>query len=450
MSTLIGTGVRKPPTGPYEAPPSMVWSSLLAAVQAASASLVVVLVPVVATWTVTGGGSAAWVDVVRLALDLWVLAQHGGIVVTGGHVGLVPLGLSLAPLAASWYSGRRLARTLDPRAERIAAGVSRAKPAFPPLRALVVFASGYALIAGLAAVVGGMPEARPIPGQAFVGAGTVAGVAGCLGATAYRFGSARAGLRALVGRLLPGWVLDWLRPAAAALALHLAVSFVLLVSLLIVHRDQVVGLHRALRPDLTGGAVLMVAQLALLPNLVLWVASVVAGPGFSIGAGTSVTVSGTVLGPLPALPVLGALPGPGPLPAAAGALLCLPVLAGVVSGLMLLRTGEVPWWRLLVDVLGIAAVVGTVFTVLTWLSGGPAGPGLLAVTGPVAWQAGLWLAGEVGGGVLVAVLAGRGAPPAGRWALELLRRDRRVWRGRVRDDDWVWDDDCSETGSPAR
>lgn len=434
MSTLVGPGVHEAPAGPYDVPPSVVGSSLLAAVQAAAASLVVILVPVVGTWITTAEGTAAWTDVIRLALDLWVLAQHGGIVVTGGHVGLVPLGLSTAPLAACWFSGRRLARVLDPRGERIAAGASRAAPSFPPLHALIVFAAAYALLAGVAAVAGAMSSARPIPGQAFVGAGAVATVAGSLGAAAYRFGSALGGVRAFA-RLLPPWVRIWLRPAAAALALHLVASLVLVVALLAVHGNQVSGLHRALRPDATGGVVLIVAQLALLPNLVLWASTVLAGPGFAIGAGTSVTTSGVVLGPLPALPVLGALPGPGPLPPSAAALLGVPVLAGLAAGVLLLRAGEAAWWRLLLDVLGIAAVVGAVFTGLAWLSGGPAGPGRLAVTGPVAWQAGTALAAEVGAGALLALVVGRGIPFAGRRAL-----DR--WQGADGPrGGWVWDDD---------
>jgi hypothetical protein len=433
MSTLVGPGVREAPTGPYDVPPSVVGSSLLAALQAAAASLVVILVPVVGTWISSADGTAAWTDVVRLALDLWVLAQHGGIVVSSGHIGLVPLGLSVVPLSACWFSGRRLARALDPRAERIAAGATRAARSFPPLRALVVFAAAYALLVGAAAVAGTMPSAQPIPGQAFLGAGTVAAVAGCLGAAAYRFGSPLGGVRAFA-RLLPPSARIWLRPAAAALTVHLVASFVLVLALLAVHRGQVLGLHRALQPDATGGIVLVVAQLALLPNLVLWASAVLAGPGFAIGAGTSVTTSGVVLGPLPALPVLGVLPSPGPLPISAVALLGVPVLAGLVAGARLLRAGEAAWWRLLLDVLGIAAVVGAVFTGLAWLSGGPAGPGRLAVTGPVAWQAGTALAAEVGAGALLAVVVGRGLPFAGWWAL-----DR--WRGGDGPrGDWVWDD----------
>jgi hypothetical protein len=434
MSTLVGPDLHEAPTGPHELPPSVVGVSLLAAVQAAAASLVLVLVPVVGTWTASTGGASDWPGVVRLGLDLWVLAQHGGIVVSDGHVGLVPLGLSAVPLAACWFAGRRLARALDPRAERIAAGATRAVPSFPPLRALVVFAAGYALLAGVAAVAGATPSAQPILGQAFVGAGTVAGVAGCLGAAAYRFGSAWAGVRA-VARLLPPSVRLWLRPAAAALVLHLAASLAVVLALLVMHGDQVSGLQRALQPDAAGGFVLVLAQVTLLPDVVLWAAAVLAGPGFAIGAGTSVTTAGAVLGPLPALPLLGALPGPGAFPASAGLLLSVPVLAGLVSGMLLLRAGDAAWWRLLIDVAGIAAVVGVALTGLAWLSGGPAGPGRLAVTGPVAWQVGAAGALQVAAGTLLAVLVGRGLPFAGRWALDRWRADRGTGG------DWVWDDD---------
>jgi Family of unknown function (DUF6350) len=437
MSSLLDGDVTRTPAGPHEVPPAVVTSSLLAALQAVAASLVAVMVPVVGTWIATANGTAAWTDVVRLGLDLWVLAQHGGIVVVGGHVGIVPLGLSAAPLAACWFSGRRLARALDPRAERIAAGATRAAPSFPPLRALVIFASGYALLTGLAAVLATMPQAQAIPGQAFIGAGTIATVAGGLGAAAYRYGTARAGLRAIL-RLLPGWARGLLRPAATALGIQLTAALVLFVGVLVAHRDQVLALHRALQPDLAGGAVLVLAQLLLVPNLILWTASVIAGPGFAIGAGTSVTTSSAVLGPLPALPVLGALPTPGPMPVAAAALLCVPVVAGVIVGGMLLRDRDVPWWRLPADAVGVAVLAGAAFAGLAWLSGGPAGPGRLAVAGPVAWQAGAAFAAEVGVGAVGAVLVLRGVPAVGRWALDRWRGGDSS-SGRDWAHDWDWD-----------
>ena len=111
----------RPPGAPLDVRPAPTAAAVAAAAQAAGASLVAVLAPVVLAWVVDSGGHGTWVQAVRLALALWLLAQHGGLVVDGGHVGLVPLGLSLFPLAACWFGGRRLARVLDPRAEAIAA-----------------------------------------------------------------------------------------------------------------------------------------------------------------------------------------------------------------------------------------------------------------------------------------------------------------------------------------
>ncbi|HET9655226.1 MAG TPA: DUF6350 family protein [Kineosporiaceae bacterium] len=421
MSTVLGGKVGHAPPGPHDVPASVVGASMLSALQAAAASLVLVLVPVIGSWIVGTGGSATWTDVVRIALDLWLLAQHGGLVVADGHVGLVPLGLSCAPLAACWYAGRRLGRVLDPQGERIAAGLTRARPAFPPMRALALFASTYALLAGITGAVASMESARPIPGQAFFGAAVIASAAGSLGAGTYRFGSARVAL-VRAGRLLPGAVRGWVRLALVAVGLHLAVSLVVLAGMLLAHRDQVLALHQALQPDAAGGVVLVLAQVLLLPNFVLWTACVLAGPGFAVGTGTSVTATSAVLGPLPALPALGALPAPGPLPTAVAALLAVPVLAGLVAGILLPRRASGPWWRTSLDALGVALIAGLVFTALAWLSGGPAGPGRLAVTGPVPWLAGLWFAAEIAAGALLAVLGGRGVPA-------LVHRSRGRFRG---------------------
>jgi hypothetical protein len=172
--------------------------------------------------------------------------------------------------------------------------------------------------------------------------------------------------------------------------------------------ERVLELHRALHPGVVGGAVLTVGQLAVLPNLVVWAAAVLAGPGFALGSGTSVAPLAVTLGPLPAVPLLGALPAPGAPPTWALALLAVPVLAGAVAGMLLARRhpvpGPIPVRRLAVDVLGMAGVAGLALAVLSWLSGGPAGPGLLAVTGPDPLLTGAAFAAEVALGATLPVI----------------------------------------------
>jgi Family of unknown function (DUF6350) len=396
-----------------------------AAGQAAAASLLAVLAPVVLAWVVDSDGKGTWLQAVRLSLALWLLAQHGGLAVEGGHVGLVPLGLTLAPLAACWLGGRRLARVLDPRADAIAAGATRAAPSWPPAVALASFAGTYCLAVAAGALVADMPGLHPIGLQSVLGAAVLSSACGTLGAAAYRHRGFTAGLlRAL--RTLPAPVVRWSGPALAAIAVQLAAAAVVLAAMLGAGRGRVLALHRALDPGIAGGAVLTLGQALLLPNLVLWTAAVLAGPGFAIGSAGWVTLVSSKLGPLPAVPVLGALPASGAPPRGVLVLLAVPVLAGAVSGALLLRMRRggdagafgTGWVRTGADVAGTAVLAAAGLAGLAWLSGGPAGPGLLAVTGPQPLWTGLAFGGEVAAGVAIAL--------AGAWA---WRRGRRYAAG---------------------
>jgi hypothetical protein len=395
------------PTGaPLDVRPAPTAAAVAAAAQAAGASLVAVLAPVVLAWVVDSAGRGTWVQAVRLALALWLLAQHGGLTVDGGHVGLVPLGLSLFPLAACWFGGRRLARLLDPRAEAIAAGATRANPAWPPAVALATFPAAYCTGVAVAALAADMPSMHPIGLQAVLGAAVVSSVGVTLGAAGYRHGGAVAGLVRVV-QALPAPVARCCGPAAAALAVQVGAAALVLAALLGAGHARVVELHHALQPGAAGGAVLTLAQALVVPNLVLWTAAALAGPGFGVGAGSWVTLSSSKLGALPALPVLGALPAPGRLPVAALALLGVPVVAGVVAGALLARSegSAASLARRAGDVAAVAVLAGVVLGVLAWLSGGPAGPGRLAETGPVAWLTGVVFAAEVAAGAALALAA---------------------------------------------
>ena len=318
------------PPARFDVRPAPAPAGAAAACQAAAASLVAVLAPVVLAWVVDSDGKGTWLQAVRLSLAVWLLAQHGGLAVVGGHVGTVPLGLTLAPLAACWLGGRRMSRALDPRAEAIAAGATRAAPAWPPAVALASFAGTYCLVVAAAVLVAGMPGAHPIGLQAVIGGAVVSSVCGTLGAAAYRYGGFTPGLLRAV-RTLPSPVVGWAGPALAAVAAQVAAAAVVVVGLLVLGREHVLELHRALDPGAAGGAVLTLGQVLLLPNLVLWAAAGLTGTAVAVGSGTSVTLASSSLGPLPALPVLGALPAPGPLPHPVLALLAAPVLAGVLA-----------------------------------------------------------------------------------------------------------------------
>jgi hypothetical protein len=402
------------PPATFDVRPAPAPAAAAVACQAAAASLVVVLAPVVLAWVVDSDGKGTWLQAVRLSLAVWLLAQHGGLTVDGGHVGIVPLGLAIAPLAACWLGGRRVARLLDPRAEAIASGATRAAPAWPPALALASFAGTYCLVVAAAVLIADMPGAHPIGLQAVLGAAVLSSLCGTLGAAAYRHGGLTPGLLHAV-RALPSPVAGWIGPALAAVAVQVAAAALVVVAMLGLGRGHVLELHRALDPGVAGGAVLTLGQVLLLPNLVVWAAAALAGPGFAVGSATSVTLWSSSLGPLPALPALGALPAPGPLPRLVLALLVVPVLAGILAGVLLHRIRRSPrrgrwtgWHRAAADVGGVSALAAGGMALLAWLSGGPAGPGLLAVTGPPPLLTGLAFGIEVAVGVVL-VLAMAGA-----------------------------------------
>jgi len=388
-------------------------AGLLAAVQAAAASLVVVLAPVVLTWVTGGGDEAGWLDVVRLAAALWLLAQHGGLAVDGGHLGLVPLGLACVPVLACGYAGARLARSLDPRAERIASGATRAAPSPAPRRAVASLAVGHGAIGLLAGALGAGELGRPVLWQAFAGPAVVGAIGASLGSLAYVHGGARAGVAAAAD-LLPAALRRYLSPVAAALAVQLAAGALGLLAALVLGAGRVLDLYQALGGGVLGAVMVTLLQLALLPNLVIWAASALAGPGFAVGAGSEVSPLTSTLGPLPALPVLGALPDPGPMPGYAIAVVAVGVIAGLVAGNRLLRLDPLPdrapWLGALIDVVAVAAGSGLAFALLAWLGAGPAGPGRLAQVGPVPHLVGAAVAIQVLVGAALLVLVRRGAP----------------------------------------
>jgi hypothetical protein len=176
--------------------------------------------------------------------------------------------------------------------------------------------------------------------------------------------------------------------AAAAFAV-VAVSAVVVAALLGIQYATVITLYETLQTGIVGGVALTLGQLALLPNLVLWTASWLLGPGFAIGTGSSVSPLGTSVGPLPSVPVLGILPQ--------GAFdlgylgILVPVVVAFVAAVALSpRVSRIPepearrWSWFLAAGLGMGVVGAGILALLAVISGGAAGPGRLADVGPAA------------------------------------------------------------------
>ena len=126
------------------------------------------------------------------------------------------------------------------------------------------------------------------------------------------------------------------------------------------------------------------------------------------------------MGPLPSIPVFAALPS-GYLEYGFVALV-VPVLAGILGGWWFLRAGEnhfdewlaikirARWFTATVSTLAlgimIGAVAGILAGVMAWLARGSAGIGRLTDIGPDPMWTAVWLAAEVGTGVVIGYAAG--------------------------------------------
>lgn len=202
-------------------------------------------------------------------------------------------------------------------------------------------------------------------------------------------------------------VLGGLRAGTAATAIVIGLAALVLALLIFGNYGTVIGLYEQLQTGVVGGIALTVAQLAFLPNLVVWLAAWLIGPGFAIGTGSSVSPIGTALGPVPGLPVLGVIPAHGYAFGLAG--IIVPLLAGFFAAALLRSTRRSPVGGPLAFVLtalGIGAVAGIELGLLAWWSSGAVGPGRLHDVGPDPLLVGALAAAEVAVAAAIGLVTG--------------------------------------------
>ncbi len=363
-------------------------------------------------WAAQYGFGADYIVVWRAAADIWLLG-HGvdvtftldpttaaGLALPGSElpvdITIALLGFALLTFLLAVRAGRRVSEAGHP----IVGGLS----------AVLVFAGG-----ALAIVLPALhPAARPSIVQGVIlptlifAAGLAVGMATSSLrpelAHPDRFARAVGRVRDRIPIEVRIGIDGTIRGAVAAVTGLIAVSAVVTAIAIAISFTRMIALYETLHAEILGGAVLTVAQLALLPNAVLWTASWLVGPGFAVGTGSSVGPFATVLGPVPPIPLFGAIP---PESSSLGwFLLVLPLVAGLVAGVLThRRIGRVlrDWWAVLVGI-GSGVLGGIAIGLLTAWSAGAGGPGRLVDLGPDGLQVGIWAAIEFSIAIVVGIL----------------------------------------------
>ena len=359
------------------------------------------LVPLTFLWAVQFGFAVDWTAFWRASADIWLLGHGVNILFTldptlaaalgvaGGEqpftVTIAALGVAMLTLVLGMRAGRRVATD-----GHFIVGQAAAVVAFVGLSLAVTLSAQH-------------PSARPSIVHGTVLPSLVFAVAIVIGA--YRERERRDGL----ARGVANWVKRW--PARARLVIGIALSgglasaaFVVAIASVVTSvaiigsYARVIALYESLHTEVLGGVTITLGQLAFLPNIVIWVASWLIGPGFAIGQGSVVGPLGTQLGPIPAIPILGGLP--------VGELafgfvgLIVPVIAGFAAGAVLGQRMQRDRARdrdgavVALSALGIGLVGGVALGLLASWSGGAAGPGRLSEVGPNPLAVGGWAAVE--------------------------------------------------------
>jgi hypothetical protein len=371
------------------------------------------LLPLTALWAFQYGLAIDWTTFWRAAVDIW-LVGHG-----------VDLRLTLDPLAAAalGYPGADAPVTITIALLGFAlltvllgvrAGRRIAETRTRLLGELVSLAT-FAAISFLVTYSALHPMARPSLWQGTLLPTVVFAVGLAIGV---RSEADDAGGR------LRAWFESWprtahlvavtaLRGGAAAAAAVMAAAALATTGAIVLAYARIITLYESLHGELLGGITITLGQLALLPNLVIWSASWLVGPGFAIGTGSLVSPLGTQLGPLPALPVLGALPSGEFAFGFVG--LLVPLVVGFLVGAVLTQRlrGRLDGGPMILTGLGTGLVGGVLLGLLAWASAGSAGPGRLADVGPDPWAVGVAAAIEIAVACTFGMLVARRRRPAG-------------------------------------
>ncbi len=371
-------------------------------------------------WVLSGWATqidGTFLGTLAFSSRVWLAGMGAGLKVDTVLVTIIPLGLTLLAWAGVAISSFYAART--------AKGLGDGTDSFSlRVASQTSVAATLAFVVGVTAVAIGFVEAAQAA-RVFAVTAIVAGSASWIGA------GIGAGWRP--GHRWPAWTRRLRAAVGAGLAGLTLLSGLALLTATVANWGRVSAIAAALRLGPVEAAVLLVGQLAFLPNALLWAGSYTLGAGFTVGSGSLVTVSSSTVGLLPAFPIFGLIPEPG----ATGGMQPLWLVGGAVVGLLvgaIMLTG----WTSARDRTQAAAVAGLiggctgVVTALAWAgltatSGGSLGTGRLVDMGPrmlelVALSGGLLGIPAAVAAIAIVALAQYLPPPVRGWLEKMVDR----------------------------
>ena len=380
--------------------------SAVAGGSAALLSLLAIALPALLAWVASAQSTVEWPRALSVGSCAWLLANGAHLHVGPATISLTPWLLSAVPLVVATVAARRVLVQLDSgRARRLKrwGGLRR-----DVAETGIAFVCSYAAVGLLVALVTSRdPLHASVPGSALGTA--VVGTASVLLAIALELrgdiGSVVPGLTLALKTRLPLYVRRALRPGLWGALAVFGAGLALTLGEVLKHLDRIGRLYDTLGADPVGMSVLSLGQLLVLPNVAIWAASWMAGPGFGFGEGTAITWSHSDPGLLPLIPGLGAVPDPGPMPAGLWLTALVPVAAGALTGWLSLRqVARLSSWRLKARVAVAACVVSaSVLTLASVLAGGSLGAARLGRVGAPSMMFGAVVLGELLLGAAVAV-----------------------------------------------
>ncbi len=324
------------------------------------------------------------------AIPLWLAAHQIPLVIEGQPFGVLPLMPTVGVVAVVAIGARWAARRLGGRFRADAGPV------------LASIGGAHAAVAVLgSALLPSAAEVAVAPWAAMVGGGLVGAAAGAVGVLQV------CALPVEWSSRLPDWLPTAGRGAAVALAGLLTAGAGVLVLALVLGLPDVAAAYRTNAPDLGAAVGLTVLALGYLPNAVLAGTSWMLGPGVAVGT-ASASPFATYAGPHSTFPLLAAFPTT-PAPVWAGAVLVLPALVGVLTGL---RCCRAPRAQRLPAAVGAGVLAAVTIGWLALFAGGRLAAGPFDPVRLPVELLGLAVLGLVGVPAVLVVWLRRGRPAA--------------------------------------